>query len=156
MCTNHIPPGIHRHNRWPCRHRVASPRPELPVIDDWMDSLEPDRRIPDPAGYSLRVKFSALNSNDYELLLKPRFELPQLRKYMDAVYSAISPEIEKHCFPAQVGETQSAATGMNPVEIVGKFRCSYRRLRCEFSRHYPPAWSPRNCNCRFQSGTPSL
>ena len=47
---------------------------------------------------------------------------------MDAVDSAIGPEIEKDRLPPQVGETQLAATGVNPVEVVWKLWCSDCRL----------------------------
>jgi hypothetical protein len=71
------------------------------------------------------VIFAALNANYHELRLILQFELPQLRKYMNAVYSAIRPEIQKHYFPTEIGKRKPPATGMNPVEIVRKVGRSY-------------------------------
>jgi hypothetical protein len=64
----------------------------------------------------------AVNADYYKLAVVLPFELPQLRKYMDAVESPIGPEIQKDEFPAQVGQPEHSATRMNPVEVVGKLR----------------------------------
>jgi hypothetical protein len=44
-------------------------------------------------------------------------ELPQLRKYVNAVDSAVGPEVEEEQLPAEVGEREPAAARMNPLEI---------------------------------------
>jgi hypothetical protein len=67
------------------------------------------------------VIFAALNSDDYQLRFIPGFELPQLRKYMNAVYSAIRPEVEQNYFPAKIGKLERLSAGMYPVDIVRKF-----------------------------------
>jgi hypothetical protein len=54
---------------------------------------------------------------------------------MNAVYSAIGPEIEQNYFPSKIGELERVSAGMNPVDIVGKFRRPDRRSGGEFSWH---------------------
>lgn len=78
---------------------------------------------------------AALNSDYDKLIGILRFELPQLREYMDAVDSPIGPEVEKEDLSSQVGETKLSPASVNPVEIVGKIGCPDSRSRSEFSRH---------------------
>jgi hypothetical protein len=46
---------------------------------------------------------------------------------MDAVDSAIGPEIEKYYLAAQVLDTQRLAVGVNPIETMRKLRSSNAR-----------------------------
>lgn len=77
----------------------------------------------------------ALNSNYNELSTVLRFELPQLREYMDAVDSPIGPEVEKDDFTPELSEGQLSASSMDPVEFVGKFGSPHRRCGSELSGH---------------------
>jgi hypothetical protein len=70
------------------------------------------------------VIFAALNSYYDELTGVLLLELPQLRKYMNAVDSPIGPEVQQNDFPTQVGEVKLPSSSVNPVEIVGKIRCA--------------------------------
>ena len=100
-----------------------------------MLGVESYRRVLYARCYSLSVILAALNADDDQVGSKPRFELPQLRKYMDAVDSPISPEIEENGLSAKVDETKRLAAGVNPVDVFRKFRRSYRRSSRKFSRH---------------------
>ena len=79
--------------------------------------------------------FPALNSYYNELSVVLRFELPQLREYMDAVDSPIGPEVEKYDFAPELREAELPASSMNPVEIVGKFGSPHGRCGSELSGH---------------------
>jgi len=81
------------------------------------------------------VILAAVDADYYELLTVFRFELPQLRENMNAVDSAIGPEIEKNYLPFQGRELELAAPCVNPLEIVRKLRGSHCWLGCELSRH---------------------
>lgn len=50
-------------------------------------------------------------------------ELPQLRKYMQAVDSARGPEIEQHQFSTQLPDRQWR--GVEPIETGRKLRCAH-------------------------------
>ena len=100
-----------------------------------MFSVEPDRRIAYATGYSLSVVFATLYANDNQVRSKPSFELPQLRKYMDAVDSPIGPEIEQYCLSSQVDQPKRLAASMNPVDVFWKFGRSYRWSGSKFSWH---------------------
>jgi len=68
-----------------------------------MNCIEPDRRISNPRRNPLGVILPAVNADYCERAAVFRFELPQLREYVDAVDSPIGPEVQKYDFPAQVG-----------------------------------------------------
>ena len=87
-----------------------------------MNCVEPDRCIPNSRRNPFGVILPAVNADYCELAAVFRFELPQLREYVDAVDSPIGPEVQKNDFPAQVGELEFFPACMNPVEVVGKLR----------------------------------
>jgi hypothetical protein len=49
-------------------------------------------------------------------------DLPQLRKNMNAVDSAIRPEVEQDHVSAQLGQTKRIPTSVKPVEALWEFR----------------------------------
>ena len=79
--------------------------------------------------------FPALNPDDDKLFCVLRFELPQLREYVDAVNSTVRPEIQKDDLSSQIRELEIVPACMNPVEIVGKFRGPHRGSGSEFACH---------------------
>jgi hypothetical protein len=87
-----------------------------------MYRVEPQRRVTYPRRDSLRVILAALTSYYDQFVGVLRFELPQLREYMDAVDSPIGPEVQQHDFASQVGKMELPPSGVNPVEIVRKIR----------------------------------
>ena len=131
----HVPRGIDGNQSGPGRNGVRSPCPELPVVENGMDCVEPYRRIANSPCYPLSVKLPALNADDDQLPGILRFKLPQLRKDMDAVDSPIGPEVQEYDLSAQVGESQRPAAGMHPVEIIGKLGGANSGCRREVSRH---------------------
>lgn len=76
----------------------------------------PEGRLTNPRRLPFRDIFAAMHSNDDHILGVPFFDLPQLRKDVDTVDSAVGPEVEKDYLPAQARQRQSFAAGMNPVE----------------------------------------
>jgi hypothetical protein len=81
------------------------------------------------------VVFAALNSDYEEFARIFRFKLPQLRKYVNAVYSPVGPEIQEHYLPSQVSKPELLSASMNPVEIVGKLGRSHRRCGGKLAWH---------------------
>jgi hypothetical protein len=135
VCAYYIPGWVDRDERRPGRDRIRPPRPKLPVIQDRVNCIESYRRVANSARDTLSVELAARNS-DYDKLSRVlRFELPQLREYMDAVDSPICPEIQKHDFASQIGKPKLLSACVNPVEIVGKLGCPHLRCRGELSRH---------------------
>ena len=100
-----------------------------------MNRIESYRGVADPGGNSLSVILPAVDADYYQLALVLRFQLPQLREYVNAVDSAIGPEIEEDDLPLEVRQLEAAASRMDPVEIVGKLGGSDCWCWCEFSRH---------------------
>lgn len=90
-----------------------------------MDRIEPYRCIPYSRGDSLSVKLAALYTYYDELPRVLRFELPQLREYVNAVDSPIRPEVEQDDLASQIGKPELLPARMDPVEIIGKLGCSY-------------------------------
>jgi hypothetical protein len=100
-----------------------------------MDRVESYRCIADSRCDSLSVILATRDADYDELARILRFELPQLREYMDAVDSPICPEIQKHDFASQIGKPKLLSACVNPVEIVGKLGCPHLRCWGELSRH---------------------
>jgi len=100
-----------------------------------MFRVESYRRVAYAISYSLSVILAALNTYNDEVRPKSCFELPQLRKYVDAVDSPIGPEIEQYCLSSQVDQAERLAAGVDPIDVFRKFRRSYRRGRGKFSCH---------------------
>ena len=75
---------------------------------------------------ALARELSAVDANDRDVIRISLFELPQLREYVDAIDSAIGPEVEQQELAAKVGELKSATAGVNPVERVGEIGSAYR------------------------------
>lgn len=90
-----------------------------------MQRAESYRRVAYPGCDALCMVFATLDTDYNEFRGKPQLELPQLREYMNAVNSPIGPEIEQHNLPAEISELQCFASGVNPVDIVRKFRGPY-------------------------------
>ena len=71
-------------------------------------------------GLPLRRVLAAVNANHGEIVWKLVLELPQLREDMDAVDSAIGPEVEQQHLPAKVSEREPSSARVDPVERVGE------------------------------------
>jgi hypothetical protein len=81
-----------------------------------MSYLVAKARFEDPVCFALRDIFSAMNTDDDDIICILFFDLPQLRKDVYAVDSAIRPEVEQYDFPAQRLQRQRFASRMYPVE----------------------------------------
>lgn len=129
VSTDDISSRVDCNQRRPCRNCVASPDPELPVVDHWMRGVESYRCVANSRRDTLRMILSTVNAYYYQLRWIPQLELPQLREYMDAVNSPIGPEIQQNDFSAKIGELECLSAGVHPIDVVGKFRRSYRWCR---------------------------
>jgi hypothetical protein len=63
-----------------------------------------------------------VDADHHDITLVLIFDLPQLRKNVDAVYSAIRPEVEKHDFAPKTRERDAVAASVNPIETSWKLR----------------------------------
>jgi hypothetical protein len=97
------------------------PHTELTVIDYRVGNLIPQRRLTNSGGLSFCDIFAAVYSDHDDVVWKLLLDLPQLRKNVDAVYSAIRPEIQKNHLPADAFQRKGFATRMNPVETLREF-----------------------------------
>ena len=73
---------------------------------------------------SLRValgdELATVHTHDRQLVRKPLFELPQLREDVDAVDSAVGPEVQNRDLSTQIGDGEGSSVGVDPVETRGK------------------------------------
>ena len=65
---------------------------------------------------------AAVHADDDKRVCEFLFELPQLRKNVNAVDSTVRPEIEQDDFPPQVDEPQRSVPCVNPIQIRWEFR----------------------------------
>jgi len=66
----------------------------LAVIHDRVPDIVAQGGFANTGSLALRDIFAAMYSDHHDVIRKPLFDLPQLRKDVNAVYSAIRPEIE--------------------------------------------------------------
>ncbi|MDQ6770494.1 MAG: hypothetical protein M3Z54_10970 [Gemmatimonadota bacterium] len=96
--------------------------PELSVVDDGMGCLIAKRCLVNPGRLALGDIFSAVDSDYYHIVGVLFFDLPQLRKDVQAVDSAVRPEIQKDYPATKAFHCKRVSTGVNPVEARRKFR----------------------------------
>lgn len=78
---------------------------------------------------------AAVYTDDDERVCEFLFELPQLRKNVNAVDSTVRPEIEQDDFPPQVDEPQRPFACVNPIQVRWEFRRTNRGSLLKFSWH---------------------
>jgi hypothetical protein len=76
--------------------------------------------MPDSISNPLGVILTAVYADYSELGRKLLFQLPQLRKYVNAVDSAVCPEVEQDDFSAEIREPERPVSGVNPIQISRK------------------------------------
>ena len=127
MRTNHIAIAIDDGDCRPRTYGVGSPHSELPVVHDRVLDLVAQGRLANPGRLALRDIFAAMHSDHDQVGRKPLFDLPQLRKDVNAVYSAVRPEIEEDNFASQTFQCEGMAIGVYPIEARWKFGRSHSR-----------------------------
>ena len=119
------PARIDRHEGGPGADRVGAPHAELPVVQDGViGGAEADGGVSNALAVALRGVLAAMNTDDRDGIGEALLDLPQLREDMDAVDSAIRPEVEQQQLPAEVAEGEPATAGVKPVEGVRKVGCA--------------------------------
>jgi hypothetical protein len=104
--------------RRPGAYGIGAPDAELPIVQDRMRGVESNRRVANALGDSFGGVLPAMHTDDGDRIAEPLLELPQLRKHMDAVDSAVGPEVEEQQLAAEIGERESPAVGVQPVERI--------------------------------------
>jgi hypothetical protein len=113
-----------------CRPRVdgiRSPDAELPIVQDGMGRTESERGLTNALGDALGDVLAAMDADDGDMIGVLLFEPPQLRKYVDAVDSAVRPEIEEEQLTAEVGEREAPSPGVDPIERCWEVGCADSR-----------------------------
>src|SRR6476661_5741129 len=86
---------INGDERWPRAHGVGAPDAKLPVVDRGVNGVEPDGGIADTRRLTLGDVLAAVHADNGKRFSVSCLELPQLREHVDAVDSAVRPEIEE-------------------------------------------------------------
>ena len=133
--ANDIPARINGYECRPCRHCITSPDAKLAIVHYGVLDSQTNRRMANSLCDSLSVVLAAVDANDDQRVCKFLFELPQLRKNVNAVDSTVCPEIEQYDFPPQVDEPQRLVACVNPVQIRREVRCSNRGSFLKVSWH---------------------
>src|SRR5579863_5667242 len=120
---------IDGNDRRPRPHGVAAPDPKLPIVNNRMQVLEPQRRLANPRRLTLGDELAAGDPDDRQLPRKPSFELPQLREYVNAIDSAVGPEVEEDDLSLPRIKGRRLTTRIDPVEPRRKLGRPDPRLR---------------------------
>jgi hypothetical protein len=99
----------------------------LPVVDYRMLNAIADGSLPNTRGLALRDIFSAVDSHDSDFVGILILDLPQLRKDVNTVDSAIGPEIQQYYSSAKLRQRERGAVGVNPVKARWEVRGSNAR-----------------------------
>lgn len=76
----------------------------------------PDRRLANARRLALGDIFATVHSDDSDITGVLLFDLPQLREDVNAVDSAIGPEVEQDDFATQLRQCEWVALRVDPVE----------------------------------------
>ena len=129
MLPDHVARRIHDHDRRPCIDRVAAPNAKLPVVDDGVLDAKPNRCVTNAIRYALGRVFPTVDADYCNLACEALLELPQLRKDVNAVDSAVRPEIEDEQLAAVIREGARHSSGVQPIETGGEVgRANGRRF----------------------------
>src|SRR5690606_28453885 len=134
MLADDPPFRIDEDQRWPGANRVLGPDVEVDVIDHRVLDIVALDRAPQAAAGPLGRELCRMHPDDDQCVRKLPLDLPQLGKQMEAIYSAVGPEIEDHELAAQIGEPQRPL-GVEPLEIVRELGRSYYAARPAAVRH---------------------
>ena len=127
MRADDISTVIDRHECGPRRNGEAPPDAELPIIHNGVMYAESLDGIQYARRNALGVVFPAVNTYYDERLSIPLFEFPQLRKYVNAIDSAVRPEVQQHRFLSQVRQTKGTGRRVDPFDVLRKFRSADSR-----------------------------
>ena len=100
--ADHSAGRVEDHDRGPRPHAERAPDAELAVVHDGVLDAEALRRGGDVGRHALGAELAGVHADDDQLIRVALFQLPQLRQYVDAVDSAVSPEVEQHQLAAQL------------------------------------------------------
>ncbi len=141
MRANDISTVIDRHNCGPRRYGEAPPDAELPIIHNGVMYAESRDGIQYARRNALGVVFPAMHAYYDERLSIPLFEFPQLRKDVNAIDSAVRPEIQQHRFLSQVRQTKGTSGRVDPFDVLRKFRSADSRKSGWAGSHEIVEWT---------------
>ena len=116
MHAYHIATGADGHERWPCANGVGAPHAKLPVVDRGMYGIQAQAGVAEARRIAFCRKLSTVYAHDGYFSPVFLFERPQLRKHVDAVDSAVRPEIEQQEPSAKICQGELPSAGVDPFE----------------------------------------
>ena len=115
MLANDVTLGVDEHQRGPSPAGILLPDLELAVVDYRVLQLVTPNGLIDVVGLLLVWKFGRVDADHSQLVGVLYFQFPQLRKYVGAVDSTISPEVQDHD-PAPEFLNCYRAVRVNPLQ----------------------------------------
>ncbi len=123
LLRDDIPLGIHDRDRRPCSHRVRAPEAKLPVVHDRMVDPLPAAGLGDRFCASLVMVLAGVDADRDQRLAERRLELPDPRQHVQAVDSAVGPEVEQDDPAAKILPGRRSHD-VEPLEVFRKRRCA--------------------------------
>ena len=111
--------GIHQRHGWPSIRSPRTPDLEVLVVHHRMGDLVPLDDVPKVLSLTLVGELGRVHPNDHQLLGKLGLEPFQVRNDMNAVDTAIRPEVEENDLALQRVH-RDRLVGVDPVEAVRK------------------------------------
>ena len=147
---DHVARRVDEDQGGPGAHAVTLPDREFGVIDDRMVDLVAPDGVAKRGCLPLVGKLRRMDPNDRQGLGKPGIQRLQLREDVQAVDSAVGPEVEQDHASPEICEAERMR-GVEPLHAFGKLRCVDRRAgtRCHSQ---PPGWVGRMKACEGRKG----
>jgi hypothetical protein len=127
MSAYYVSIAIDHYESRPCVHCVRSPDAELAVVDYRMGDFVAPRRVTNTGRIALCDIFAAVHPYDSYVAGIPLLDLPQLRKNVNAIDSAVRPEVEKDHVTPKTFQRERLFACMDPVEARREFGCANTR-----------------------------
>ncbi len=143
------------HERRPGAHRVFAPDAHRVIVDDRVVDVQSTNRILKMNVEALGRVLGAMDADDEELIVEVGFEIPQLRDDVQAVDSAVGPEIENDELASQVGDLQRAlgVEPGQPIRELGRTDGSRVHARHSSSPYSEVSSDPLASSCSVSSNT---
>ena len=116
-------------HRGPRAHGVGPPNAVLSIVDNGMIDVEALCGLADARRLPLRDVFATVHADDHDVPRESALELPQLREDVQAIDSAVRPEIQQDHFAAEGIQRQRSPTRIYPIEVGRKRRSPDRGRR---------------------------
>ena len=117
MLADVLTVGADEDDGGPGLYVIGAPGAKVAVVHDGVGDAEAAGGGADVFGHALGGELARVNADYYEVGAVFLFKPVDHRQHVDAVDSAVGPEVEQHQLAAQIGQRERLTSGVDPVEV---------------------------------------